>query len=204
LAIEVAIQSNEFLGAKLHARSGRVVYINTEDGRPATGIAMKRLMKLYDLTEAQRDNILFIFEVDDMIGEINKKLIDPHIDLIIVDCWGDIFDGNPNDFVSVRKHMKELKGLAEKYDCCVLLLHHNVKNSEKGVPDKNKMNGSQAIGGRMRSLLELRLAEAMDERLLTILKANYVPMDKKNESLVLKFHRDTLLFTQENRRIPLM
>ncbi len=200
LAIEIIRRGNEFLGAGLNTRTGNVVYVCTEDGQVGTKLIMSKLLKAYDLTEEQCNNLIFLFEVEDLHKELNQKLKGPHVDLIVIDNWGDILDGSPSDFMTVRKNLKALKTIAEKYQCCVLLLHHSVKNSEKSAPDKNKLNGSQAIEAKMRSLIELRQGDFMDERLLTILKGNYVSADKKNESLVLKFDKETLSFSLKDKR----
>lgn len=203
LALEVIRRSKDFLGAKLNVRSGRVIYISTEDGIHATAAALKTMMKVHDVTKEQRDNLVFIFDVEDVEKEINSMLIDPHVDLIIVDCLGDVFSGNVNEQNSIRQYFKPIKALAERYECAVLFLHHNVKGSEKAVPDKNKMVGSQAIAGKMRSVMELRLGDMLNERLLSLIKGNYVSADAKSAATSLIFDRESLLFSRGNRKVQL-
>src|SRR5690606_20780859 len=122
----------------------------------------------------------------------------------VVDMWADVFRGNPNDQVHVRSNFNQYKKLVRKYKCSVLLLHHNVKNSESAQPDKRLSNGSVAIEGSARCVIELRGYEGNDDdRLITIVKGNYVSPEMKKKGLVITYDRHSMVFTTTGRQITI-
>ncbi len=70
-----------------------------------------------------------------------------------------------------------------------------IKNSENSKPDKNRLNGSQGLEAKVRCVIELRHGDDLNERLLSVLKCNYMPEEEKRQSLVLEFNNDTLTFS---------
>ena len=194
LALAIISGATEFLGMPLNVITGHVIYISTEDGIISLNQSLPKQKDGMGINNDCMNQLHFLIDDQDIIFELKKKLETIEADLIIVDSMSDTFDGNANDFVGVRAYMRCLKKLCRDYNCSVILLHHNTKNSEKGAPDKNKLNGSQAWEAKMRSLFELRLGETYNQRLLTILKGNYIPQELKKQSIIIDFDGDHLLF----------
>jgi hypothetical protein len=113
--------------------------------------------------------------------------------LVIIDAWADLFNGNTNDVGDVRRALNRFSEAAEKFGFAVVILHHTVKNSENFNPNKNRLNGSQGIEAKLRALIEVRKGDD-NERILSILKGNYISGKQKDKSLVLNFDEDKLLF----------
>lgn len=143
LAISVATKQDAFLGSPLNVNHGRVCYIATEDEQYGTKPVLEKQLTGFGLDKA--DDLYFKFDSTDFLKDTTEFLSKSKVDLIVIDAWLDIFKGNPNDASAVRNEINPWYSLAKKHECCILLLHHNVKNSEKSGPDKNKLNGSQAL-----------------------------------------------------------
>lgn len=199
LVLSIVSDKNDFLGMKLNCKHRQAIYISTEDGLMGVQEGIHRQVENMKIDKDALDRLHFLFDEENIFDELNARLRQNPVDLIAVDCFSDTYRGNPNDMVMVREYMRRLKDIIGKYECSVIILHHNVKNSEKGAPDKNKLNGSQALEAKMRSLLELRLGDNDNERLLTILKANYIPQELKKKSKVLVFDGDSRIFSMSER-----
>lgn len=188
LALAITQGDETFLDSPLYTKNKTVLYVSSEDDAIGTNLSLSRQAIGYRIDRA--DNLLFLFETENLIEDIKNIQKENPLDLVIIDTWSDNFNSNPNSFADVRADLKKYKEL----DCAVLLLHHNVKHSEKSAPDKNKMNGSQGMEAKLRSLIELRIGSNSDERLLTLLKGNYVPHEMKQKSKVLTLDPAYLLF----------
>lgn len=199
LAISVVIGEDSFLGNRLNPKHKSVIYISTEDSPVGLKGNMYKQFTALNPDEAALKKFVFLFDDGNIFEELQRVLERFPVDLVIIDSMGDTFEGNANDFVSVRQYLRKLKFIVRKYSCSVLLLHHNVKNSEKGVPNKNNLNGSQGLEAKMRSLFELRLGDSKDERLLTILKGNYVSQADKSKSRVLKLDEESMIYVHTDK-----
>jgi hypothetical protein len=200
LALAIASRKDNFLGNKLSVSKGRVIYVSTEDSANGLKQSLQKQIESLEIPEHAFYKIAFLFDQGKVVDDLDKMMQKyGGVDLIILDSMGDTFEGNPNDFVSVRQYLRGLNFLTAKYGCAILLLHHNVKNSENGAPNKNNLNGSQGLEAKMRSLFEVRKGSNADERLLTILKGNYVAEDLKRKSRVLKFDESALIYLDEGK-----
>jgi hypothetical protein len=191
LAISICARDTDLLGNQLNVRHGNVVCISTEDGKDAVSASISK--QLSGIDPHVMKNLKFIFTDVDVKKALASILSKEKVDLVIVDAWADLYNGNTNDVGQVRKSLNGLSGIAERYGCAIIILHHTVKNSEYHTPNKNKLNGSQGIEAKLRALIELRQGDN-GERILSILKGNYIPGAIKNKSLILKFDEEKLLF----------
>ena len=198
LAIAVCLRKDTFLNYPLNSRFGTVIYISTEDSEDAISASLSKQLK--DVDPRQLNGVKFIFNQQRPGATLLSILKQGRVDLIIIDAWADLFEGNPNDVVQVRKSLNRLTKIAQKNECAIIILHHTVKNSEYHRPDKNKLNGSQGIEAKLRVLLELRQNEN-DERTLSVLKGNYISSEIKKNSLLIRFDEERLLFFPTGKTI---
>lgn len=196
LSLSVANSEETFLNSPLKCKYGKSICVLTEDSEQATQWVITK--QLQNTKQSNNDNMFVAFETDNLIDKLDSFLTETKVDLVCIDGWADTFRGNPNGLVDVRIDLTKWNNLAVKHECCILMLHHNVKNSENSSPDKNKVNGSQAFEAKQRSVLELRVGQNSDERLLTITKGNYVPVEYKKKSLVLKLNNESLTYSTDN------
>lgn len=201
LAIAVSLHQKEFLGYPLRPKHGRGIYVCTEDD--VEGIAAILHQQIGNADWKRISSLQFLFDAHDLLKRLDAMLTQAPADIVVIDVWSDIFTGNPNNWVDVRQNLSPLKDLSRRHNCLIVVLHHTTKNSEKNAPDKNKLNGSQAIEAKLRSLLELRNGTNPHERLLFVLKSNYMPREQKEEGLVLQINPKWLLFSNTGRKISL-
>ncbi len=202
LAIAIALNKKEFLGFPLNVRRGHAFYISTEDDRTGIAANMSKHETVYPELR-NSDGLHFLFDSEDIITRLDKALTIRKTDAVFVDAWADTFQGGSiNNLNDVRYDLGAYKGLSKKHDCLVCILHHMGKRSEDSNPNKNRLNGSQAIEATMRSLIELRNGSNENEKLLSILKGNYISRKIKEHSFQLGFDESTLTFSGGAKFLP--
>lgn len=183
LVLSVISGKGQFLGRTLSVKHKRALYVCTEE----SPIDVKDILALQKegLGIESAANAGFLFNPDGLIRRLQAVLINKPVDLIVIDTWSDTLEGDSNSLHLVRKNLNPLHKLATEFNCAILLIHHNVKHSEKAPPDKNKASGSQAFEAKCRSLLEIRLGVSDNQRVLTLLKGNRVKQSEKGKGIEL-------------------
>ena len=202
LAISIVYGDDDFLGFKINSGCRNVLYISTEDG----GIATSDWLKKYFGQDLPNNNSLsrlrFIYSTDRIILNLKEVVMRNCIDLIIVDSYADIFEGNMNQSNEVRNFLNQFNNLANEYGTTIIFLHHTNK-SAVGKPNKKFISGSHRFEAKMRSVLYLT-KDANDDNLrtLSVVKGNYLSSKEKSECYVLEFN-EQLSFKNTNKRVPL-
>lgn len=182
LSIAICNGASNFLGSSLKLRHKKVLNVITEDSQISVSVNLKKQ------TQGAFENIKnmkFLFNSSNVLADITAILATEKFDLIIIDVWGDTIDFSTNEMFRVRGNLKEYARLANEYEACICIIHHNVKRSEEKEPSKNNVNGSQAIEAITRSMVELRVVSDI-ERQLSIVKSNYVLPGTKKKKWILK------------------
>jgi RecA-family ATPase len=178
---------SEYLEHKIKPKYKSVIYMSTEDDILSLSPRLKKETKYFPKS-LDFSNLRFIFDSEDAINKIKEANELQPADCIILDAYGDLFDGDPNSASSTRSFMNSYKSLAEVYGCAVVFLHHNRKAANSGSPDKNDLLGSMAIEAKARSVLMLSQTDSRnDRRLLKIVKGNYVVPEEKRITYNLSF-----------------
>lgn len=199
LALSIAGSKEEFLGWKLHARHNKVIYVSTEDDSVAISYLLnKTIIKEYD--KNYLNNIRYVFDSSFLLKKLDAMLKEQPADCIIIDSFGDIFDGELNQLNKVRGFMEKYFKIVGKYNTLIIFIHHTRKRTENLPPNKNNLIGSQGIEGRARQVIELRKDPGNSQyRHLCIVKGNYIPDSEKESSYKLKFNDS--LFERTNDRV---
>lgn len=178
---------DKIFGRKINRNTGGVIVVCTEDS--AEDICV-RLTPFSVENKIDGEKLRFIFETDRLSDKLRKELERQPADLIIMDTFGDLFSGNLNDSIGVRKFFNPFKKLAEEFNCLFLFNHHIGKAKEaNSAPNKNDVLGSQAIESACRTVLMLRKKED-GQRILTVVKGNHLSEKYKNKGIVLSFDVD--------------
>ena len=201
LAIAVATGSNDFLGFGILANHKSVIYVSTEDDKDAVSFLLARQAGNY--MPPQLSGLRFIFETQDLLAQLHKKLTTKPADLVIIDCFSDAYGGDLKDTQRIRTYLHPFQELAQKHQCLILFLHHTGKRTENLEPSKNNLLSGQGFEAKMRLVIELR-TDLMNPTLrhLCIVKGNYLPSNCKKESYVLKLDEESFTFSNTGERMP--
>ncbi len=195
LAMSIATKQDDFLGFKINALHNRVLYISTEDGYEAMSAIMKKQFSNHS-TNSDTLQLQFCFDVEDAIEYLNNYFSKPEnlLDCVIIDAFGDVFNGDSNMVSKVRPFLNLFKIISERNNCLIMFLHHTGKNAEKKEPNKSNILGSQGFEAKMRFILELRKdPQISNKRYLHFLKGNYLSEEYKSKVIGLEIDENLIL-----------
>jgi RecA-family ATPase len=199
MAIDVCTNNN-FINFPINARYRRAIYVSTEDDETAVSYLLNKQNKELLLHPDELSELIFLFDTENLIDNLEKLLSEKPADLVVIDCFTDIYSRSMNQANEIRTFLTQFSQLANRYQCLVMFLHHTGKGRESDYPSKNNLLGSQAFEAKMRAVFELRNDLADDtKKHLCIVKGNYLPADFKKESYVLDFS-ENLVFRNTGDR----
>ena len=202
LAMAVASGSGEYLGFRLCPKHRSAIYVATEDDASAIGVLMQRQLEELGTPKEAYHSLDFVFEVDNLVDNLDKMLEATPRDLVIVDAFADLYTGPLNENNRVRSFLNQFSQLAVKHSVLIIFLHHTGKRTESLAPSKHNAIGSQGFEAKMRLVMELRPdPERHELRHLCIVKGNYLSDEYKHDSYVLRF-TSALNFVATGERVP--
>ncbi len=202
LAMTIVAGLAKFLGMKLYITHRRVYYVSTEDDEVATAYLLSRQNQDLKIPPSSLQGLRFLFDCENIVEELDKRLKVEPADLIVIDCFSDLYLGSMNESNQVRQFLNQYSQLANKYQCLIIFLHHCGKRTENFMPSKHNLLGSQAFEAKMRLVMELRNDIAdINYKHLCCVKGNYLSADYKSESIKLKFSNN-LTFEETGERVP--
>jgi hypothetical protein len=197
LALSIA-KGTDFLDFKINSNTGKVIFVATEDDHISTSYLLRKQANSIEGLE----NIIFKFDTENIPEFLVKELALNQTDLVIIDCWSDIFGQNLLDSALIRQTLNIYKAISIKYKCAIGFLHHVGKRTQKLAPSKDNILSGQGFEAKMRLVLDLRLDnENPDYRHLSIVKGNYLGQEFKNSSYKLLFDKDKFLFNNTGERV---
>ena len=176
---------------------GPVVFASAEDDhdelhRRLSDIAASHTISLADLSGLHLTSLAgrnAVMGVPDKAGLIRETAVwralvakVEHVKprLVVIDTLADIFAGNENARAEARQFIGQLRGLAIRSACAVLLLNHP---SLSGMASGAGTSGSTAWSNSVRSRIYFERAKGDDGsepdpelRILKVVKANYGPI----------------------------
>lgn len=201
LAVNIVAGESHFLGFQITAKHRSAIYVSTEDLERETAYLLSRQTAIYR-PEIFSD-LRFLFEIENLFSELDKGLSAKPADLVIIDCFADVYGGDLKDTQRIRTFLHPYQELAQKHQCLILFLHHTGKRTENFEPSKNNLLSGQGFEAKMRLVIELR-SDLLNpnNRHLCIVKGNYLPAKFKKESYLLKFDEANFTFYNTGERIP--
>lgn len=194
LALAIVRGDDEFLGCKLNGGNKRVLVVSTEDGPIPLSFRANRQVIQSTIGVEKSRNLKVIFNYDNLENRIINHLEKTHVDLIVIDAFGDVFWGDINASNSVRQFLNKYVSFIQKYKCSILFVHHVCKGNRKQKSEKDQLLGSTGIEGKMRNVLMLSIVN--DQHQLSIAKGNYVNREDKKTPLYLDFDDKSLTFSR--------
>jgi len=193
---------SDFLGFPINVEHKKAIYVSTEDDDTAVSYLLGKQNK--DMLCDHFDGLRFIFEfeIEKILQTLDEALNEQPSDIVCIDAFTDLYGRSMNESSQVRCFLNDYSQLAQKHKCLILFLHHCGKRTDELPPSKHNLLGSQAFEAKMRLVMELR-NDNLDNNLkhLCIVKGNYLPITKKNESLLLRF-TENMTFINTGERIP--
>ena len=202
LSMSVSAGLKAFLGMKLNVEHRSAIYVSTEDDETANAYLIARQNADMKLSPISLRGLRFLFDSENVALELEKRLSSHPADLVVVDCFSDLYTGSMNEGNQVRQFLMQYSQLAIRHKCLVIFLHHCGKRTEMFMPSKHNLLGSQAFEAKMRLVLELRsdIADVTYKHLCCV-KGNYLSADYKSESVKL-FFSNHLTFKETGERVP--
>jgi RecA-family ATPase len=202
LAVSIVLGLPSFLGLQLNTKYHKAIYVSTEDDDFAVSFLLNKANKKFGRLPSEYDGLTYIFDTENLLTTIDKKLSAAPCDAFFIDAFTDLYGKSMNDSNQVRTFLNEYSQLAQKHSCLGVFLHHTGKRTEALEPSKHNLLGSQGFEAKMRMVAEIR-TDPNDpaKRHLCIVKGNYLDKTHKSESYVLSFD-ENLLFTYTGERKP--
>ncbi|MFZ1809129.1 MAG: AAA family ATPase [Cyclobacteriaceae bacterium] len=204
LCVAIVYGLEEFLSFKLVTKHKSAIYISTEDNAYATQYQLDKQLK--GLSKDPIDRLRFIFAEGmapkEILSKLKSELQKAPADLVIVDSFGDIFDGSDsNGNIQMRKSVQPYSKIAKANSCLILFIHHINKAAYRQAPGQEHIQGGSGLVQKVRVALFLSEGEG-NTRYLSIVKGNYTSKKFKQNSMILNFSEETLLFTNTGSLKP--
>jgi len=203
LCISVSVPECNFLDFKLNPIHNRAIYISTEDSKEATSYLLNKQLSGLNLLPSENLEFIFgdILDQTELLNEVEKTIKESPVDLVVIDCFGDIFTGNDsNNNMAMRNTVKVFSHLASKHSCLVLFVHHINKGAYRQSPGQEHIQGGAGLVQKVRLAIQLTEGEG-NTRYLSVVKGNYCPKEYKENSMILDFSEDSFLFTNSGKTI---
>lgn len=178
---------DDFLGFPLNVTHRSVIYLSTEDDEYSLSPRLINMAKNRNDVSSY-DNLRVIFDSTNLINKLDKLLAEKPADLVVIDTFSDIFDGDMNQANKVRSFIQGFKELTVRHKTLIIFNHHCGKKNDYRPPHKDNLLGSQGFESSMRTVIELRRDfDSPLHRHLCIVKGNYLSESFKNSSFMLEF-----------------
>ncbi|MDZ4715403.1 MAG: AAA family ATPase [Cytophagales bacterium] len=196
LAILVAAGATEFLGMRLNTIHRRVIYVTTEDYPDQIKFMLQKQLEGLGLDASE--NLIFISAGMSSPEELMKKIVDLAtkypVDLIVIDSYGDVFNGRDiNSNSEIRSSLKLFDEIAQQNHCFILFLHHINKKGYSAKPGQEHVQGGSAFTQKLRTVFYLTDGKG-DIRELNLVKGNYTSKKARENPLILEFSEENFLF----------
>lgn len=203
-SLSIAEELDNFLGFPITGEHHKALYVATEDNEDATKYLVSKQTEGKQPEAFKNLNFLFCdsLETDEIISTLDQRLAEEPVDLVIVDSFGDIFQGNDsNNNMAMRMTVNKFNKLAQTHQCFILFVHHINKGAYKQAPSQESIQGGSGLVQKVRIAILISEGEG-STRYLSVVKGNYCPKKYKENSLELLFSEDSFLFKNTNRLIP--
>jgi len=204
LCIQIALGEKTFIDFELNPVHNKSIYVATEDNEDATRFLINK--QFGGLGKQAVENLRFIFadtmNQEEIIKNLNEQLTLEPVDLVVIDSFGDIFQGNDsNNNMAMRNTVKTFDKIGKEHNCLVLFVHHINKAAYRVAPGQEHIQGGAGLVQKVRLAIVLSEGEG-NIRYFTVVKGNYCPKMYKENSLELNFSEESFLFSNTGKLIP--
>lgn len=97
LAMSVCAGLKTFLGMRLNAEHHSAIYVSTEDDETANAYLMGRQNLDLRISPTALRGLRFLFDSEDIVTDLDRRLTHRPADLVVVDCFSDLYTGSMNE-----------------------------------------------------------------------------------------------------------
>ncbi|MFH0757259.1 MAG: AAA family ATPase [Bacteroidota bacterium] len=195
LQLSMAIIQNKdsILGQQIKVDYNSVLLVSTEDNRIQILSRIRKQLHGDKLSKLMRERLIILTTSENVSNEIEKILTKYPVDLVVVDAFSDIFEGDMNTSNQVRKCLSMFQNTIARYGCSFLIVHH-IRKDSKQAPNKDQFLGSGGIPAKARNSLMLtkKWIKGFDVRQINIVKGNYISEEDKRKDWYYFFNEQTL------------
>lgn len=192
---------NSLFGMKLTTNHKRVLIVSTEDSIRAIKDRIKKILGESSLPEDVEKRFLILTSFTDITSRINDILEQNPCDLVVIDAFADVFEGNINSSNDVRRYMNLYDEIIQKHKCSILIVHHIGKSMRNQGANKRNVLGSTGTVDKARQVLEMQKnPKSSTIREIVITKGNYNSEEDKSKKLYLKLDPNSLTFSPADEK----
>ena len=181
------VGDNDFLGKRIRAEHKKALLITTEDQEEDIEVRLHNMVDNSDYLPESLSRVYTRYSAKDIIPYIEKFIEKQKIDLVVIDCFGDIFPHDLKQLNHTRVWLQEFYELTTKHKFHMLFVHHSKKDSEEKPPHKSNCSGV-GLTAKGRTSIEFRKdPEDLMKRHLCIVKANHLSEELKQDSIEIEF-----------------
>lgn len=180
LCTAIILGKRKFLDMPMEPKYKRALIITTEDDRYDIRFRLSRQLAGMKLNKAQSVNLKVVDDTTEIVPVLEVELSLKRYDLVVIDAFGDVFEGNINATNDVRRFLTSISMVLNRYQCAALIIHHEGKATTKKGPQKDKILGSSGIEQRCRSVAILSAEPKIPgRRTLQVVKGNHISDEEK-------------------------
>ena len=126
LSMSVSAGLKTFLGMKLNVEHHSAIYVSTEDDETANAYLIVRQNNDLNMDPASLRGLRFLFDSEDVVAELDQRLTVQPADLVVVDCFSDLYTGSMNEGNQVRQFLMQYLHLVTKHRCLIIFLYKHL------------------------------------------------------------------------------
>ena len=188
LVLSIVETKDTFLDQTINAVHNSAVYVSTEDDDTAIACLLQKCIG--DQNYDDYSKLMFLFERNNLLSTLDTYLTDKPVDVIVMDCYADLFSGDINSTTATRNFLDPYTVLANKHKCCIFFLHHVSKAKDNANSGKSAFIGSQGFEAKSRVAIILDKEAPPGHRRMRIVKGNYLSEEQKKRNYIIKFNDD--------------
>ena len=195
----------KFIGRNVNREHRHCLLVSTEDQEEDIEVRLNAMVnndRYYN-----RDSLKYLhtrYTSEKLIDVLKEFLGRQKVDLVVLDCFGDLFPGDLRQLNQSRVWLQEYFNLTSEYKFHLLFVHHAKKESSEKIPHSRNCSGV-GLSAKGRTAIEFRKdPEDLDKRHVCIVKANHLAEEHKQDSIEVEFDNGNFKTTGRGKQFDLL
>lgn len=196
IMLSIVLRKKECFGMTVNADYYSVIFVSTEENIKRIAERVKKQVKAMTDETPILDKLIFRVVKNDLFNFLNITLLKQKADLVIIDPFGEVIEGDENSQKDVRDYMYHMELLIKKHNCSILFLGH-LRKTAGNNPSRLDILGSTAIADRARNVFLMTKDHRTDIRTIKIDKSNNLSEEVKRTPIRLELDPESLTFQKQ-------